>query len=167
MAPIGQSGPIEIARRIAKKMERSTETVRVTLKAYDLEHPDRAIFPPSTNPWTRPPRREIYRLYNHGRGVSAENLAVQFDRTRSSIYRVLNEMRALRLREEVKLEFMPHPSFDDPGSPRGDPRPDARADRRQAPSPDQGPQGTCRPTWPASTRSRSSRGSRKGTSSAR
>jgi RNA polymerase primary sigma factor len=115
MAPIGQAGPIEIARRIAKKMDRSTETIRMTLKSYDLEHPDRAIFPPTTNPLDETTKAKIYRLYNHGRGVSAENLAVQFDRTRSSIYRVLNEMRALRMKED-KLEFMPHPSFDDPSN---------------------------------------------------
>ncbi len=115
MAPIGQAGPIEIARRIARKMERSTETVRMTLKAYDAEHPDRAIFPPSTAPLDEATKAKIYRLYNHGRGVSAENLAAQFDRTRSSIYRVLNEMRALRLKE-AKLEFMTHPSFDDPAA---------------------------------------------------
>ena len=53
MAPIGQAGLVEIARRIARKMERSTETVRMTLKTYDLEHPDRAIFPPSTGPARR------------------------------------------------------------------------------------------------------------------
>ncbi len=32
MAPIGQAGLIEIARRIARKMERSTETIRMTLE---------------------------------------------------------------------------------------------------------------------------------------
>jgi RNA polymerase primary sigma factor len=115
MAPISQSGMIEIARRIARKMERSTETVRITLKTYDVEHPDRAIFPPSTAPLDEATKAKIYRLYNHGRGVSAEKLADQFDRTRSSIYRVLNEMRALRLMES-KLEFMPHPSFEDPAN---------------------------------------------------
>jgi RNA polymerase primary sigma factor len=115
MAPVGQAGLIEIARRIARKMERSTETVRMTLKTYDLENPDRAIFKNSTTPLDEVTKAKIYRLYNHGRGVSAENLASQFGRTRSSIYRVLNEMRALRL-QEVKLEFMPHPSFDDPNA---------------------------------------------------
>ena len=79
MAPISQSGMIEIARRIARKMERSTETVRMTLKTYDIEHPDRAIFPPSTAPLDESTKAKIYRLYNHGRGVSAEKLADQFD----------------------------------------------------------------------------------------
>jgi len=95
-------------------MDRSVETVRTTLKAYDLEHPDRAIFAPSTAPLDESSKAKILRLYNHGRGVSVENLASQFDRTRSSIYRVLNEMRAFRLLE-LKLEYMPHPGFDEPG----------------------------------------------------
>ena len=45
MASVGQGGLVEIARRIARKMQRSTETVRTTLKAYDRDHPDRTIFP--------------------------------------------------------------------------------------------------------------------------
>ncbi len=56
-------------------------------------------------------KEQIYRQFR--RGVSAEVLAGQFGRTRSSVYRILNEMRAHRLLA-VKLEFMPHPSFDDP-----------------------------------------------------
>ncbi len=115
MAPIARGGLVEIARRIARKMDRSTETVRMTLKTYDLEHPDRALFPPSTAALDEATKARIYRLYNHGRGVSAENLAAQFGRTRSSVYRVINEIRALRLKE-AKLEHMPHPSFEDPAA---------------------------------------------------
>src|SRR3954452_6409504 len=36
MAPVQQAGLVEIARRIARKMGRSTETIRTTLRAYDL-----------------------------------------------------------------------------------------------------------------------------------
>ena len=110
MAQNGRGGLVEIARRIARKMHRSTETVRTTLKAYDRDHPDRAIFPPSGGPLDGEAKVQIYKLYR--RGVSVDVLARQFDRTRSSIYRVVNEMRARRLLA-VKLEFMPHPSFDD------------------------------------------------------
>ncbi len=113
MATVGGAGLVQIARRIAKKMDRSTETIRMTLKSYDRDHPDRAIFPPSTAPLDDATKTKIFRLFNHGHGVSAENLAKQFDRTRSSIYRVINEMRALRVLE-VKLEFMGHETFDNP-----------------------------------------------------
>jgi RNA polymerase sigma factor (sigma-70 family) len=111
MAQVGRGGLVEIARRIARKIGRSTETVRVTLKADDRDHPDRAIFPPSTGPLGDEAKHQIYKLYR--RGVSVEVLSRQFGRTRSSIYRVVNEMRAVRLLE-TKLEYMPHPSFDDP-----------------------------------------------------
>jgi RNA polymerase primary sigma factor len=114
LAQVGRHhGLIEIARRIARKMERSTETVRMTLKTYDRDHPDRALFPPSTAPLDESDKAKIHRLYAGGRGVSVENLATQFGRTRSSIYRILNEMRARRILS-TKLEFMPHVSFDDP-----------------------------------------------------
>ena len=113
MATVDRGGLIEIARRIARKMGRSTETVRTTLKAYDRDHPDRAIFPSSTGPLDEDAKEQIYRRYRLG--VSVEVLATQFDRTRSSVYRVINEMRARRILS-TKLEYMAHPSFDDPAS---------------------------------------------------
>src|SRR4051794_9707721 len=113
MALVNQGGLVEIARRIARKMARSTETVRTVLKSYDREHPDRAIFPPSTGPLDEDAKSQIYRLYR--RGVSVDLLASQFNRTRSSIYRVINEMRARRILS-IKLEYMPHPSFEQPGA---------------------------------------------------
>jgi RNA polymerase sigma factor (sigma-70 family) len=111
MASVGGQGRLaEISRRIARKLERSPETIRMTLKTYDREHPDRALFPSATGPLDDPAKSQIYKLYR--RGVSAEVLASQFGRTRSSIYRVINEMRARRLLD-AKLEWMPHPSFED------------------------------------------------------
>jgi RNA polymerase primary sigma factor len=111
MAAVGQASLAEIARRIARKMERAPETIRTTLKSYDAEHPDRAIFPRGIPPLDEAAKAQIYKLYR--RGASVEVLVGQFGRTRSSIYRIINEMRARRLLE-VKLESMPHPSFDDP-----------------------------------------------------
>ena len=113
MASVQEAGLVEIARRIARKMGRSTETIRATLKAYDHLHPDRAIFPPATGPLDEEAKGQIYRLYL--RRVPVELLATQFGRTRSSIYRVINEMRARRILG-IKLEFMPHPSYDDPAA---------------------------------------------------
>ena len=114
MATFGGQGRLtEIARRIARKMGRSPETVRMTLKTYDRENPDRAIFPASSGPLDEAAKGQIYKL--HRRGVSAEVLAERFGRTRSSVYRVINEMRALRLRE-IKLEFMTNPMFELPAA---------------------------------------------------
>jgi len=109
----GQVGLVEVARRIARKMERSTETIRLTLKAYDREHPDRAIFAPSAAALDEDAKGQIYLKYRMG--VSVDVLAAQFGRTRSSIYRLINEVRARRILE-TKLELIPHASFDDPGA---------------------------------------------------
>ncbi len=109
----GQVGLVEVARRIARKMTRSTETIRLTLKTYDREHPDRAIFAPTSAPLDEEAKSQIYRRYRMG--VSVEVLAAQFGRTRSSIYRLINEVRARRILE-TKLEFIPHVSFDDPAA---------------------------------------------------
>ena len=114
MASIGgPASPTEIARRIARKMGRSPETIRTTLRGYDRDHPDRAIFGPAGEPLGEDAKAQIYKMYR--RGESVEALAKEYGRTRSSVYRVINEMRARRLLEQ-KLEFMPHPSFEDPAS---------------------------------------------------
>lgn len=113
MAAVGPFSLAEIARRIARKMTRSPETIRLTLKAYDRSHPDRAVFPTASVPIDDEAKAAIYRQFR--RGVSADLLAEQYRRTRSSIYRILNEMRARRLLE-TKIEFMPNPSFDDPAA---------------------------------------------------
>jgi RNA polymerase sigma factor (sigma-70 family) len=107
----GQAGLVEIARRIARKMSRSTETVRLALRAYDRDHPDRAIFPNSAPPLDDEAKAQVYLRFRMG--VSAEVLARQYGRTRSSIYRVVNEMRARRILG-TKLEFIDHPTFADP-----------------------------------------------------
>jgi RNA polymerase primary sigma factor len=104
----GQAGLVEIARRIARKMSRSTETIRLTLKAYDRENPDRAIFPTSVPPLDDDAKAQIYRRSRMG--VSVDVLARQYGRTRSSIYRILIEMRAKRILG-TKLEFIDHASF--------------------------------------------------------
>ena len=112
----------------------------LTLKAYDRDHPDRAIFPAVDRArWTTTAKAADLPPATAG-ASRPRSWPRQFGRTRSSIYRVINEMRARRLLE-TKLEFMPHPSFDDPAGRGRDPRPDARAGRRQGPAPDQGPQG--------------------------
>jgi RNA polymerase primary sigma factor len=109
----GEAGLVEIARRIARQMSRSTETIRLALKAYDREHPDRAIFPNAPAPLDDDAKAQIYRRFRMG--VSAEVLARQYNRTRSSVYRVINEMRARRILS-TKLEFIDHESFHQPGS---------------------------------------------------
>jgi RNA polymerase primary sigma factor len=56
-------------------------------------------------------KTQIDRL--HHRGVSVEVLAARFGCTATRVRRVINEVRARRLLD-AKLEYMPHPSFEDP-----------------------------------------------------
>ncbi len=107
---LAQAGgaPAEIVRRIARKTRRSPETVRYTLKQFDLENPDQAIFPDNHGPIRLETKRNIF--YQFHRGESAESLAKRFCRTRASIYRIIAEMRAEQI-SELLLDYIPNDDF--------------------------------------------------------
>ena len=100
--------PSEISKRLSKKLGRSPETIRYTLKNYDEEHVESAIFPNAKSPLDPDKKREIYRRFQ--RGVSVAKLAEEYCRTRNSIYRIVTEVRAETLLEEP-LDFMDSPDF--------------------------------------------------------
>jgi RNA polymerase primary sigma factor/RNA polymerase sigma factor len=104
--------PSEVVRRVARRMHRSVETVRYTLRQFDREHPDQAVFPGLTGPLTDDTKKKIYQQFRRGEPVEA--LARRYCRAHNTIYRVINEMRARRILE-LPLEYMYHPSFDKPG----------------------------------------------------
>jgi RNA polymerase sigma factor (sigma-70 family) len=101
----------EVSRRIARRLGRSPETIRYTIKNFDREHPDQALFPNVTGPLDGDSKDVIYSSYR--RGISVDTLAKRFRRTRTSMYRVINEVRARRLLDQP-LDYILHPSFDDP-----------------------------------------------------
>jgi len=103
----------EVSRRIARKLGRSAETVRYTIKNFDRENPDQALFPALTDALDTATKETIYSSYR--RGINVDTLAKKFQRTRNSMYRVINEVRAQRLLEQP-LDYIPHPSFADPAS---------------------------------------------------
>ena len=100
--------PSEVSRRIAKHMNRSVETIRYTLKHFDREHPNFAVFPNHTGPLTDAAKLKIYQQYR--RGTSVEVLAKSHCRTNTSIYRVINEMRACSI-IELPMDYMYNPCF--------------------------------------------------------
>ena len=100
--------PTEVVRRVAKKFDRAPETVRYTLKEYDKQNPENAVFPNANAPLTDEEKREIFRLSRLS--VSIDKLVTRFRRTRSSIYRILSEMRAQNLIDQP-IEYMDHDSF--------------------------------------------------------
>ena len=101
--------PAEVTRRVAEKMGRSVETIRYTLKQFDREHPDLAVFPESTGPLSDDAKKKIYQQYR--RGAPVEALAKQYCRTKTSIYRVINEMRAAADLPSCRWTYIPNPQF--------------------------------------------------------
>jgi RNA polymerase primary sigma factor len=107
---LSQAGglPSEIVRRIARKIGRSSETVRYTLRQFDQRHIDLAVFPDFHGPLRMEARQKI--LYQFHRGETAESLARRFGRTRSAIYRIVSEMRAQHI-AELPLDYIPNDDF--------------------------------------------------------
>jgi RNA polymerase primary sigma factor len=86
------------------------ETVRYTIKNHDRDHPEQALFPDMTGPLDTITKESIYSSYR--RGIDVETLARKHNRTRTSMYRVINEVRAQRLLEQP-LDYIMHPDFED------------------------------------------------------
>jgi RNA polymerase primary sigma factor/RNA polymerase sigma factor len=112
---LAQTGgcPTEIARRVARQMNRSAETIRYTIKQFDDEHPDLAVFPDRLAPLRDEQKERLYQQYR--RGMTVEALAKKYRRTRGSIYRIVNEMRARKILE-LPIDYLYNPEFDRPGA---------------------------------------------------
>lgn len=100
--------PSEISKRLAKRMSRSAETIRYTLKNHDKDHPHSAVFPRSMTTLTDEQKTKIFLSFR--RGIPVEKLAKQFCRTRGSIYRIISEIRVHRLLEQP-IDFMDSEEF--------------------------------------------------------
>jgi RNA polymerase primary sigma factor len=97
-----------IIEQISREFGVAHETVRSTLQNYEEQHPDDPIF-------RRPPGRmmpteaaELFRL--HKQGLGPHELMKRFDRSRSTIYRIVHQRRALSLLAK-KIQFVANPEF--------------------------------------------------------
>ncbi|HBI44544.1 MAG TPA: RNA polymerase subunit sigma-70 [Planctomycetales bacterium] len=111
LSHIGCGTLTEVSRRIAQRVGRSVEAIRYTIKNYDREHPDQALFPNLTGPLNAETKQIIYSSFR--RGIKVDTLAKRFQRTRTSVYRVINEVRAQRLLAQP-LDYIPSVEFDNP-----------------------------------------------------
>jgi RNA polymerase primary sigma factor len=100
--------PADVTKRLARRTGRSAETIRYTLKQFDHDHPEAAVFPDNYGPLPPETKRKIYQQYQHGESV--ELLARRFCRTRTSIYRIIAEVRAQRILE-LPLDYVPSDVF--------------------------------------------------------
>lgn len=112
-----------VSRRIADRLGRSAEAVRYTIKNFDRAHPDAAVFPDTTGPLDAACKQKIYDAFQEGKPVDL--IAKRFKRTRSSMYRVINEVRAEQLLRQP-VDYIYNPDFDDPAkhAEMGGPMPD-------------------------------------------
>jgi len=100
--------PAEVVRRIAGAVDRSIETIRYTIRQHDERHPQLAVFPDQTGPLNLELKERIYADFVGGKLV--DDIARRYCRTRSTIYRIVNEMRARGI-AELSLEYMDSPEF--------------------------------------------------------
>ena len=102
----------DVSRRIATSLGRSAEAVRYTIKNFDRSHPDAAVFSDhSTRPLDAASKTAIYSDFQEGQPVDL--IAKRYHRTRSSMYRVINEIRAERMLQQP-MDYIYNPEFDDP-----------------------------------------------------
>lgn len=101
----------EVSKRIAARLKRSPEAVRYTIKNFDRAHPDQSLFPAVAGPLTAAGKDQVYTAKQNG--ATVDLLAKTFNRTRSSMYRVVNEVRAKELIRQP-LDYIYNPDFDDP-----------------------------------------------------
>jgi RNA polymerase sigma factor (sigma-70 family) len=101
----------DISRRIARKLNRAPETVRYTIRKHDREHPEAAIFPEPSDAVRRLDRDQIMESFD--KGTPLDCIAQRYCRTKTSIYRVVTQERAVKLKA-LKIEWMPNPLFDHP-----------------------------------------------------
>jgi RNA polymerase sigma factor (sigma-70 family) len=111
LARVGSSTLTEVSRRIARRLGRSAEAVRYTIKNFDREHPEQALFPSVAGPLDEATKQDIYS--SNRRGIKVDTLAKRFHRNRSSIHRVINEVRGKRLLAQ-SLDYIYNAAFDDP-----------------------------------------------------
>lgn len=102
----------EASRKIADGLGRSAEAVRYTIKNYDKCHPEAALFPQNLNgPLTR--TQKIVMRGRYESGTPVDEITRQLSKSRSTMYRVVNEGKAERMLSEP-LDYIYNAEFDDP-----------------------------------------------------
>jgi RNA polymerase sigma factor (sigma-70 family) len=100
----------QIIEKIAAEIGRVHETVRYTLENYEKQNPEKRVFKKPSGVISPAQAAELYRVFRQG--VSIGELMERFNRSKSSIYRIVNRRRA-RMLLSRKLEFIASDEFFD------------------------------------------------------
>jgi RNA polymerase primary sigma factor len=98
----------QVINQIAAKIGRAHETVRYTILNHEKAHPDKPIFKKPSGVVDSTQAGELYKLFKQGAGI--KELMRRFNRSRSSVYRIINQRRAKALLVK-KIEFIPSREF--------------------------------------------------------
>ena len=96
-SPCWPNEPVEASRRFVPPCGPTIPSI-----------PSRPFSPPVRGPLTDVQKSNIFRAYR--RGVSVDKLCRDYNRTKTTVYRVINEMRAERIKE-LPLDFIDNPRF--------------------------------------------------------
>lgn len=99
-----------VSRRLARRLGRSVEAIRYTIKNFDRAHPAQAIFPDRKGPLDGPTKELIFDLYE--RGIPVGTLTKKYERSRTAVYQAINEVQARRLLE-TPVEYIHNATFED------------------------------------------------------
>lgn len=98
----------QIARHLAKRTGRAVQTIRQVLDQHDQQNPRQRLFVNRTGPLDAHARRVIARAFRMR--VPLAKIARRYKRTRSTIYRAINEERAAALRR-MRIDYAFSPLF--------------------------------------------------------
>jgi len=102
----------DVVKHLAARSGRAMETIRYTIRKHDMDHPSEAVFPYLAAPLGDEEKEVIYRRFL--RGVPVPLLANRYRRTRGSIYRIINEVRARQLLKRP-ISYVPSEEFEQLG----------------------------------------------------
>lgn len=101
----------DVSRQLAEKYDRAVETIRYTLRDFDAEYPENAIFRTTDRPMSFDHKQLAFDLSRQGIGVP--DLARRFGRSRAVLHAALAEIRALRLKSTA-MDFIDNEEFRKP-----------------------------------------------------
>ena len=102
----------DVVRTLSSSTGRARETIRYTIRRHDSENPNQTIFPRQVSPLGDREKEVMYRCFLQG--IPVPLLAKRYDRTRGSVYRIINEMRARQLLKRP-ISYIYSEEFDLPG----------------------------------------------------
>ncbi|MDH7599098.1 MAG: sigma-70 family RNA polymerase sigma factor [Sedimentisphaerales bacterium] len=101
----------QIIQEVAHQTGRATETIRYTIKAYLKSHPEHPLARRVEGRSSAGDAQRLYELYRSG--VPIKDLVERFGLSRTTIYRLINQRRALALMAR-RIQYVPSPEFEDP-----------------------------------------------------